>query len=217
MYTTVNGADLYYEVTGSGKPLILLHGNGESHRIFRRFVSDLGGRRKVYAIDSRCHGKSGKKLPLSYDLLTADVAEFIRKLEIESPAVMGFSDGGIVCLLLAADYPDLVGEIIAMGANADPGGLKPSLIRIMNGIYRLTKSPKFRMMLTEPHITAERLSRISCPAHIIAGTKDLVLPEHTRFIAESIGGATLDLLEGESHTGYVVNSPKLYGIVEKYL
>ena len=60
MYINVNGVNLYYEVYGSGMPIILVHGNSETHQIFDVLIDKLKEDYKVYAVDSRCHGKSEK-------------------------------------------------------------------------------------------------------------------------------------------------------------
>lgn len=217
MEISVNNIKLFYEISGEGAPLILLHGNGESHKIYDRFVADLGGRYTTYAIDSRCHGKSQRKLPLSYELMADDIAAFIKELKIDRPTIIGFSDGGIICLLLSIKYPDILGKIIVLGANATPDGLNLKFTRIMKILYKITKSPKLKMMLTQPNITKEQLNAITVPAVIIAGSNDLITNKHTKYIADNIPSAVLNILEGEGHTSYVINSPKLYKILEKYL
>ena len=108
MNIKVNGIDLYYEKTGQGCPIVLLHGNGESHDIFAVLIKRLSPNYTVYAIDSRDHGKSGKVKSLDYGDMMEDVAAFIRQLDIESPVLYGFSDGGIIGLLLAIKYPALI-------------------------------------------------------------------------------------------------------------
>ena len=95
MNVQVNGVILYYEKQGSGPPLVLLHGNGEDGRIFDRTAEVLAPHYTVYTIDSRCHGKSSRNVPLSYDLMAADVLAFSKALKLEKPVICGFSDGGI--------------------------------------------------------------------------------------------------------------------------
>ena len=115
---------LYYEKTGQGRPVILLHGNGETHEIFDKLVPELSKDYTVYAIDSRGHGKSTKVKTLDYDIMAEDIAEFIRILKLEKPMLYGFSDGGILGLILAYRYPDLLSKLIISGANLHPDGLK---------------------------------------------------------------------------------------------
>ena len=93
MNVQVNGVILYYEKQGSGPPLVLLHGNGEDGRIFDRTAEVLAPHYTVYTIDSRCHGQSSRDVPLSYDLMAADVLAFTKALKLEKPVICGFSDG----------------------------------------------------------------------------------------------------------------------------
>ena len=85
MTINVNGITLYYEKTGRGEPLILLHGNGEDHTIFDVVSKQLSQKYTVYAIDSRNHGKSEKTAELHYEDMADDVTAFIRELQIERP------------------------------------------------------------------------------------------------------------------------------------
>lgn len=101
MKININNININYEVYGEGEPIILLHGNSETHHIFDVLVEKLKENYKVYAIDSRCHGDSDNPQDISYDLMTRDVIEFIKKLKIEKPILYGFSDGGIIGILIA--------------------------------------------------------------------------------------------------------------------
>ena len=124
MHIKVNQIDLFYEKTGQGSPIVLLHGNGEDHTIFDVMTKRLAKDYTVYAIDSRGHGKSDRVAELSYSDMAEDAAAFIRELKLEKPALYGFSDGGIMGLLLAIEYPDMLSKLIVSGANIDPGGIK---------------------------------------------------------------------------------------------
>ena len=123
MYIKLGNVNLYYEQSGSGRPLILLHGNGENHHIFDELSRSLSGVYSVYLLDSRRHGKSSKA-PVGYGLMTEDVARFIQEMGLEKPALLGFSDGGIIGLKLASQYPDLLSALIAAGPNCNPQGSK---------------------------------------------------------------------------------------------
>jgi pimeloyl-ACP methyl ester carboxylesterase len=115
---------LYYEKTGQGKPIILLHGNGENHKIFDELVLQLSREYTVYAIDSRGHGKSSKTKSLDYYRMAEDIAGFIKLLNIEKPILYGFSDGGILGLIIGFRYPQLLSKLIISGANIRPEGIK---------------------------------------------------------------------------------------------
>ena len=87
MWITVNGVELYYQKTGQGSPVVLLHGNGESHRIFDVLIRQLATRHTVYAPDSRGQGRSQMGDGISYNQMARDTAAFIRALGLEKPAV----------------------------------------------------------------------------------------------------------------------------------
>ncbi len=211
-----NGIKLHYEVAGSGAPFILLHGNGEDISIFDTLISELKNDYTVYAIDSRCHGKSDSG-ELHYDLMAEDVRCFIELMELQKPIVYGFSDGGIVGIILALKYPHLVGTLISSGANIVPSGLK-WYIRAFFKVQNLFKpSPFLALMLNEPNISEQDLQSITAPTLILCGSRDMVPYKHSEYIARSIPNATLKVLKGENHGSYVINSPKLYPLIKSYL
>ena len=204
---------LHYEVSGSGTPLIMLHGSGEDISIFEKALPLLEKHFTVYRIDTRCHGESGKKVPLHYNLIADDVYRFIILLELDKPIVYGFSDGGIAALMLGYMFPDSVRAIAASGANTNPKALK-FLTRF--GYAKLaifTYDKKARMIATEPQIRKEDLEKIKVPTLITAGEKDVVKEEDTKFIASSIHSSRLLILPGESHSSYIDGSEKIARIL----
>ena len=216
MFCTANGVRLFYEVSGSGAPLILVHGNSEDHTIFDLAAEELSRSHTVYTPDSRCHGQSTDTEEISYDLMADDLIGFIKELRLEKPVFYGFSDGGILGLLIAMRAPGLLGKLIVSGANLDPEGLQPADREIIRKIAA-RGNKLFRMMEREPHIAPADLSNITVPTVVLAGEQDLILPEHTRLIADSIPGAVLEIIPGEDHSSYIVHSRKLVPILKNYL
>ena len=216
MNITVNNVELYYEVVGSGAPLVMIHGNGESHEIFREAVQLLSQRFTCYLLDSRGHGRSQPVTEYHYEDMAEDVCQFIQALGLEHVTYYGFSDGGIIGLLLAGKHPKLLEKMIISGANTRPDAVSKRVVRLFKVINFLHKNPLFELMLTEPHITKEQLQAIETPTLVLAGSKDLVLEEDTRFIAESIPHATLQILPGESHTSYIVHKEKIAELILDY-
>ena len=216
MYCSVNGIQMYYEKTGTGDPVVMVHGNGESHDIFDVCIRELQKTHTVYAVDSRCHGQSTDTDAISYDLMTSDLICFIRELKISRPVLYGFSDGGIIGLLTALKEPSLLGKLIISGANLNPFGLKMSCL--LSLIPDALKGNKlFRLMIREPHILPEDLKKISIPVAVLAGEKDCIRRRHTEQIAANIPDSTLEILPGEEHGSYIVHSEKLYPVLKKYL
>ncbi len=217
MYAIVNGLKLFYHKEGSGRPVILLHGNGEDHTIFDVAIKDLARSYTVYALDSRSHGKSDPVPTLTYREMAEDVAAFIRQQGLEKPALVGFSDGGVVALLVALRWPDLPGKLVVAGANMTPAGIKQPWRTLMRVQNRISPDPKLDLMLTQPHLAGWQLTGITAPTLVLAGEKDLIDETQTRRIARSIPGAKLLILPGETHGSYVVHSDKLYPAMANFL
>lgn len=217
MNINVNNANLYYEIYGHGTPIILVHGNSETHQIFDVLINKLKDNYKVYAIDSRCHGKSENTERISYDLMAEDIIEFIKKLKINEPIFYGFSDGGIIGLLIAIKETKLLSKLIISGANLTPNGMSKSMLIISKILYFLTKNKLFRMMIQEPNITIKDLEKINIPTYVLAGEKDIIKESHTRLIAENIRNSTLEIIPKENHSSYIIHSEKIYNIIKKYI
>ncbi|MFU7516535.1 alpha/beta fold hydrolase [Clostridium sp. HCS.1] len=213
MICRVNNTNLYYEKSGTGRPLILIHGNGQTHKIFDKAIPLLAERFTVYAIDSRGHGQSEAVMEYHYDDFAEDIRCFIEELKLQGTILYGFSDGGIIGLLLAARYPQLLSQIIISGANLSPDGIRTGWLKLFKFINAIVKDPKMTMMLTEPNITEEMLSSIIIPTTILAGSHDMVKQNHTKYIADSIPNSKLHILKGEGHGSYVLHSTKIVKLI----
>lgn len=213
MKIDVNGTQLYYEVCGSGSPLIMLHGNGETHSIFDKAVPLLSQSFTVYSIDTRGHGQSAPVSEFHYDDMTEDIHCFIEALSLEAPIFYGFSDGGIIGLLLASRYPELLSRLIISGANLSPDGIRPGWLKLFKVINRMANDPKMKMMLDEPCITSQQLNKISVPTLVLAGSRDMVRRDHTIKIAAGIKNSRLQILKGHGHGSYIVHKAKIAHII----
>ena len=217
MKIKVNNIELYYEKYGTGKPIILIHGNQESHEIFDKLIEKLKSNYEVFAIDSRCHGQSENPKEISYNLMCDDIIEFIKELNIERPILYGFSDGGIIGLLVAIKEPELLSNLIISGANISPDVFTTFDLLLTKLFYFFTRSKYIKIMLDEPNIPIEDLQKITVPVHILAGEKDVIKLEHTKLIADNIKNSTLEIIKNENHGSYIVHSEKLYEIIKKYI
>lgn len=217
MNINVNNLNIYYEVYGEGKPIILLHGNSETHEIFDKLIDKLKDNYKVYAIDSRCHGKSEDTIYISYNLMRDDIIGFIQKLNIEKPILYGFSDGGIIGLLIAIKEPDILSKLIVSGANLNPKGMKTVMRTFIKLVCLFSKDKLFKMMLKEPNISIEELKTIKTPTVILAGEKDVIKLKHTKQISGNIQNSKLEIIKNENHGSYIIHSDKIYDILKKYI
>ena len=209
MFIHVNGIDLYYEKTGAGRPLIMSHCNSMDHKIFNKAVKLLKERFTVYCLDTRDHGKSSKVKTLHYQDMAEDVYQFITALKIEKPVFYGFSDGGIVGLLLAREHPELLSEMVISGASLNPDSTKPLPMKFFRFWSHIDRSDKMQIMMREPDITDEILRGISVPVYVTAGSRDVIKEAHTRHIAETVPHAQLKIFEGEGHASYIMRSNKI--------
>lgn len=203
-YAHVNGINLYYEIYGSGPPLVLLHGNGGSIAGRTNMLPKLSEKYKVIAIDSRCHGKSGCSKELNYEMMAADVNTLLNELKIDSAFIWGHSDGGIIGLIMGYEYPAKVKRLVASGANIAPDttALEPVLVELMKNykvIPDTVMQKHLRLMVEHPHIDYTQLNKITAPVMIVSGDRDAVLLEHSIKIFRSIPNSNLCVLPASTH------------------
>ncbi len=250
MVIQINSQVIHYEHTyceaSKKPPLLLLHGNGEDLHIFDELIFSLRNEFEIYAVDSRGHGLSAAPQELHYADMAEDMAGFISQLHMAPPLVVGFSDGGIVALLLGMKYPTLLSGIITCGANTHPKALsfsarhdiKRALKEKLANARHLTSSPEEdsdavestttaamrlsmtgaleALMLREPDLSAADLASISVPTLVLAGERDMVKLSDTKKIACNIPHARLVVLSGEDHGSYVIHSTKLVDYIRHF-
>ena len=123
------GSILYYEESGSGFPLILLHGNGESCEYFVHQVAHYEKFFHVIALDTRGQGKSPRGMTeYTINQFAEDVHEFMEEHQIAKAHVLGFSDGGNIAVTFALKYPQMVEKLILDGANIFPEGVEQDFL-----------------------------------------------------------------------------------------
>ena len=213
MIVSVNNIKLNFEKSGNGQALILLHGNGEDNKIFDKAIPILEKHFTVYAIDLRGHGSSEEIKEYHYLDMVEDIKEFIISENIAGPIVYGFSDGGIIALLLASMYPKLLSKIIVSGANINPKGLKAKWIILFKVMYLIKKDSKVKMMLEEPNISIEMLNKIEIPTVVLVGSRDVIKENHTKLIVDNIKNCKLQKLDGEDHGSYIIHNGKIANII----
>ncbi len=216
-YAQVNGIALYYETYGRGEPLIMLHGNGGSIEAFRNQIPFFEKKYRVIAIDSRLQGRSGGAADtLSYNMMAADFAGLLDVLHIDSAYVLGWSDGGNDGLILAMNYPGKVKKLAISGANIVPDttamyadDLKSMRETVANPATSAKDKTLNRMMIYQPQIPYAALKKIKCPVLVMAGDHDMIKPEHTLKIYQTLPNAYLCIFP-DSHHNVCQQHPELF-------
>jgi pimeloyl-ACP methyl ester carboxylesterase len=205
---------LYYEVYGTGEPLLLVHGNGGGISDMGAQIAHFRKRYRVIAMDSRDQGKSADSPDkLTYEKMTDDLAALLDHLKVGPVNVLGWSDGGIEALLLGIRHPAKVKKIAAMAANLNPSesAIYPEVLALvrsmLEGIPASDRTTPQGMralkvtglMLEEPNIDLKALESITAPTLILAGDHDLIRDEHTVAIFQHIPNSQLAILPNATH------------------
>lgn len=209
MKESVNQVDLFYKKTGSGAPLILLHGNGEDHLIFNELTKLLAKNYTVYAIDSRNHGKSTATKDFSYDTMSTDISEFMVRLDLKEVSLVGFSDGGIIGLLLAIQQHPRLKKMAILGPNLSPDDFTEDSMAYVRQEFAETGNPLFQLMMEQPSIPLDALTKIQIPTLVIGAENDIYKPELFPLIATTIPNAQLLIVEGHDHGSYIIDNDLL--------
>ena len=219
-YKRINGINMYYETYGSGKPLIFLHGNGGSIYSSRAKIDYFKQFFKVIAIDSRGHGKSVDTTTkmLTYTQMANDIKVLLDSLGIDSAYISGQSDGGILGLLIAINYPSKISKLAAFGANLFPGkkAIVDEIENIVRDTLRVTKDFNRRRLYSlleyQPNISEKELKTIKCPVLIMSGDRDVIRLEHSIKIFYNIENSNFFVMPGATHFGSY-EKPELFNLV----
>jgi len=233
-FVNVNGIKMYYEVYGTGAPLVLIHGNGGSIASMANQIEYFKTRYKVIVADSRAQGKSQEgKARLTYEQITDDWAGLLDSLRIDSANIIGWSDGGIESLLMAIRHPNKVKMMAIMGANLQPDSSAvyewairmvqqgdkylDSMIAKKDTAYNYPLFKKLNDLLgKQPHITLAQVQSITAPTLVMAGDKDVIKEEHTVQIYHNLQKAWLCIFPGGTHM-IPETDPELFNTaVEKF-
>lgn len=213
-YANIRGFRMYYEVYGTGKPLLLIHGNGGSINNFKQQIPYFAKQYKVIVADSRAQGKSvDTSDSLTYEMMADDVNALLNHLHLDSCYVIGWSDGGIDGLLLAMRHPEKVKKLAITGANLwpDTTAIDPDLFRWIvasnDSLGRVPQTPAVKaqkkllnLMVDNPHLAPADLKRVQCPTLVIGGDNDVIPAQHTLVIAKAIPKAYLWILPNSGHS-----------------
>ncbi len=225
-YAPANGLELYYEIHGEGKPLVLIHGGGSTiQTTFGNILPLLAGKYKLIAVELQAHGHTkDRDTPESFAQDAADVAALLRYLKIHKASFFGFSNGGQTTMQIGISHPQMVDKLIIVSAfyrregamkgffesmeratiDDMPSFYKEAYLKITNdpaGLQRMFEKDRARMVSFKDW-SDDDIASIKAPTLIIAGDKDVVTPEHVLQMAGKIEGSELMILPG-NHGSFI--------------
>jgi pimeloyl-ACP methyl ester carboxylesterase len=217
-YAPVNGLEMYYEVHGSGEPLILLHGGVGAIEMFGGVLPMLAEGRQVIAADLQAHGRTADvDRPLSIESMADDVGALIEHLGLGKADVMGYSLGGAVALQTAIRHPEVVRKLVVVSTPFRRDGWYPEILAGMEqmgpeaaepmkgtpmyGLYAsVAPRPedwpvlltKLGELLKRDYDWSEEVAAIESPTMIVFGDADSVRTAHAVRLFELLGGGKAD-------------------------
>jgi pimeloyl-ACP methyl ester carboxylesterase len=225
-YANVNGLKMYYEVHGSGFPLVLIHGGGSTiGTTFGRILPQLAKTHQVIAVEMQAHGHTADiDRPLSFEQDADDIAELLKQIGIKKADIFGFSNGASTTLQVAVRHSQLVNKIVVASTMYKKAGTFPGFWDMManatfegmpqpykdayldinpskDGLFAMYKRDVVRMQSFKD-MREEDIKAIQAPALIIVGNKDVVTPEHAVEMYRQMQHATLVMLPG-GHGDYI--------------
>jgi pimeloyl-ACP methyl ester carboxylesterase len=128
-YADVNGLHLYYEIHGTGRPLILLHGGLMSGEGFDPILPALTAGHQVITVDLQGHGRTADiDRPIDTRLMAGDIAALIGRLGLDKPDLLGYSLGGGVAFQTAVQHPELIQRLVLVSANIRRDAIPPEML-----------------------------------------------------------------------------------------
>jgi pimeloyl-ACP methyl ester carboxylesterase len=225
-WAAVHGHRIYYAMRGRGSTLLFLHGGGDSgEHSFVHQLDVFSENHHIVAPDQRGQGRTPEVHgPLTYTAMMDDTAALLEMLQLKHVDVIGFSDGGILALMLAVRHPDLVRRLVISGVNISPEGLRTGDLNELRAAQN--KSPQsideklahlWFTSPTESELSLALLSKISQPVLLISGDRDAITLEHTLQIFHALPDAELCVLPGTDHGTFSGRSEWLNPIMDEFL
>lgn len=219
----VDDLPIWYEETGTGEPLVLLHGGMATNATWGAQLDGLARTFRVLAPERRGHGHTADRAgPLTYEAMTAETIGFLEAMELGSVHLLGWSDGGMIGLRVASERPDLVRSLIVTGSGFSDAGYVPGAMEALCGLapgddelamfeaLYAESSPdgpehfgavwgKVRAMWAAPFDWSDRLALVSAPTLVVVGDDDYVTVGHAEAFATGVPDGQLAVLPGTSH------------------
>ena len=219
IYININDIKIHYKVEGEGKPVILLHGWGANLNTFNNISKSLSENFKVYSIDLPGFGESVIGLPLSIDEVTNIIREFVNKLEIDKPIILGHSYGGRIAITYASKYDvDKLVLVSSAGIKEKLNGRKKFKIKLYKFFkkyhiklnlgskdYKDADNVKKEMLVkTVNQDLRKYMNKINVPTLLLYGKNDMTTKEEmARTINKEVNNSVLIMLDDCGHFPYL--------------
>jgi pimeloyl-ACP methyl ester carboxylesterase len=225
-YASVNGLKMYYEIHGTGTPLVLIHGGGSTiQTTYGRVLHSFAKTHKVIAVELQAHGHTADiNRGLSFEQDADDVAALLKYLNIVKADIFGFSNGASTTLEVAIRHPQLVNKIIVASTFYKKDGAYPwfwdfisratfagmpqpfkdAFLKVnpdTNALHKMYERDMTRMQ-SFSNISEELMKTIKAPTFIIIGNADVVRPEHAVEMYRLLPHAELAIFPG-GHGAYI--------------
>lgn len=226
-YAPVNGLQMYYEIYGSGQPVVLMHGGMTTAEDFGLVVPALTTTRQVIVFERQGHGHTADiDRPFSLEQWADDTAALLDHLNIEQADILGYSTGGSVALAFALRYPKMVSKLILISTIYNRNGYYPGIMEgllqatdddmpdILREMYtRVAPHPENWPKLVKKSVESAAefkgwekrdIRTISAPALVMVGDSDIVRTEHAVDLYRLIPDAKLAILPSTDHVDILV-------------
>ena len=224
-YVDAGGVRTYYEVEGTGEPLVMLHGGLCAIETFGALRSGLVERHRVFLPERRGHGRTPDvEGPFSYEVMARDTIAFMDAIALESAHILGWSDGASVGLLTALHRPDLVRKLVLIGqpANLDgihtefremlrleqmPAGVLPPMLKELYAAvspdgpehWDVVVDKAWQMFRTEPDLEIDELTNVSARTLLLLGDNDIVTIPHAEEMHRALPESEIVVVAGATH------------------
>jgi pimeloyl-ACP methyl ester carboxylesterase len=233
-YADIGPLHMYYEDTGNGPPVVLLHGGGSTAETsFGQIIPALARTRRVIAPEQQAHGHTPDVArPLSFEQMADDTAALLEQLHVANADIVGFSNGGMVALQLAVRHPALVHKLVVCSGFSSHAGLIPQLREMFEQPANPAAMPaslRDAYLAAAPHpdlpnlvtktvammrgfhdLDPAALHAITAPTLVMLGDHDVIMPEHAVELARTVAHGELAIFPAAQHGEYlgVAESPR---------
>ncbi len=208
-YASVNGLNMYYEIHGSGEPLILIHGGFGASEMLEPIIPELSKYKQVITPHLQASGRTADiDRPLSYEFMADDIVELMKHLNIDNADIVGLSMGGSVSLQIAIKHPEMVRKLVVISTPFKLDGFYPEVLETLQNMgpesvkYMVPKQllqlypdadweslyTKIGELYKQNYDWSKDVSKIKLPIMIVFGDADAIRTSHMMEFFELFGG-----------------------------